>query len=273
MPADDTSGDTSSTGPAAPTRRVRTPIVVPDTVGGNALARQYQAEHVPTRAPHETAALLLTRAGDRLEYRAAADYVRSAATAIRRRRVPADVHLSDEAVRLALDAPLGWVTTDWHAVERPWESLAPDELLALLSVGFGEEMRLRELSKAKAAGELDPATLERDDYQILYQADRQPEAIFTVFFGCLPGALAGIVAGLVVGILTGSAGLALGVLVGSAVLGHGLTFMRVSALDSEDEEHHLGDRYDPAFSRLYLGTGPVVAVVLSVLALLAHALL
>ncbi|MGD8486389.1 MAG: hypothetical protein PVH07_07090, partial [Chloroflexota bacterium] len=273
MTADPLSGPASGTGPTGPHQRARSSTVVPDTIGGNALSRQYRNEHVPTRAPHQTAALLLARAGDRLEHRAAADYILSAGKAIRRRRVPTDAQLSEKAVRLALDAPLSWVTEDWYAVERPWESLPPDELLALLSVGFGEDARLWELRQARDAGELDPAALDWDDYLHVFRVDRQPEAIFTVFLGCLPGAAAGIVAGVTVGVLTGSPGLGLGIVLGSALLGHGLTFIRASALDAEDREHHLGERYDRAFSRIYLGTGPVVAVILSMLVVLGHALL
>ena len=191
MATDTTSGPPDGVARPAGERRVQTPIVVPDTIGSNALARQYQTEHVPTRAPHETAALLLERAGDRLEYPTVAHYILSAGDAIRHRRVSADVRLSEGAVHLALEAPPGWVTEDWHHVERPWEVLPRDELLALLSVGFGEDARERELRRARAAGELDPATLDQDDYLTIYQADRQPEAIFVVFFGWLPGAVAG----------------------------------------------------------------------------------
>ena len=76
--------------------------------------------------------MLLARAGDRIEYRAAAHYIRSAGDAIRHRRMPEAVRLTEDAVRLALEAPLSWVTEDWHRVERPWESLPPEELLTLL---------------------------------------------------------------------------------------------------------------------------------------------
>ena len=84
MATDTTREHSNGVGPRPRERPVREPIIVRDTVGLNALARRYSAEHIPGHAPHETAASLLTRAGDRLEYRAAADYIASAGTAIRR---------------------------------------------------------------------------------------------------------------------------------------------------------------------------------------------
>ena len=272
MATDMPSGPPDGMAPPTRERRVETPIVVGDTIGSNALARQYRAEHVPTRAPHETTALLLTRAGDRLEYPTVAHYMLSARDAIRHRRVPADVRLSEDAKRLALGAPLSWVTEDWHHVERPWEVLPGDELLTLLSVGFGEDARHWELSHARAAGELDSATLDWDDYLTVYQVDRQPEAIFVVFFGWVPGAVAGVVAAIVAGVVTGSFALALGIAIGAPILGYALTFIRASLLDAQDREHHLGDDYQRRFSRLYFGSGPIVAVALSMLAPLAHSL-